>query len=206
MAMLRYDSLVEITMSAVRNVMRSSASSSLLAEAALAELGFVEFGIDVVVIEHELLAEQLVEAADEENRVRRIAGVDDVEAAPEQHLQRQPELHDQRHAVFERVAQRAVGLARQRMPMDVDAVDRLETLLVPGRLGADDGHRVTRRGERARLLPDTPVERAWQVLHDDEHARAAHARSLRSGALRGSAFADFARAVTGFGHSILPGG
>ena len=101
-----------------------------LAEAAPAELGFVELGIDVVVIEHELLAEQLVETADEENRVRRIAGVDDVEAAAEQDLQRQPELHDQRHAVLERITQRAVGLARQRMPVNVDAVDALEALLV----------------------------------------------------------------------------
>ena len=81
-------------MSAVLNVMRSSATQQLAAEAALAELRLVELGVDVVVVEHELLAEQLVEAADEEDRVRRIAGMDDVEAATEQHLQRQPEFHD----------------------------------------------------------------------------------------------------------------
>ncbi len=83
-------------------------------EATFTELGFVELGVDVVVIEHELLAEQFVETADQENGVRRIAGMDDVEAATEEDLQRQPEFHEQRHAVFECVAQRAIRLTRQR--------------------------------------------------------------------------------------------
>jgi L-fucose isomerase-like protein len=39
---------------------------------AAAELRLVELGIDVVVVEDELLAEQLEEAADEEEQVRRL--------------------------------------------------------------------------------------------------------------------------------------
>ena len=57
------------------------------------------------------------------------------------------------------------------MTMDVDAVDLLEALLVARRLRADDRHQVARRRQRARLLPDAPVERARQVLDDDAATR-----------------------------------
>src|SRR6185369_8488117 len=52
------------------------------------ELRFVQLGIDVVMIEQEFLAEQLVEAADQEQRIGRIARVDRVEAALHQYAQR----------------------------------------------------------------------------------------------------------------------
>jgi hypothetical protein len=45
---------------------------------------------------------------------------------------------------------------------------------------------VTGGGKRARLLHYTPVERARQVLHDDEHASAAHHARLRLHARAGS--------------------
>ena len=68
MAMRRYDSLVAIDTSAVRKVQRSSAHHQPVEEVAPAELRFVQLGVDVVVVEDELLAEQLEEAADEEDQ------------------------------------------------------------------------------------------------------------------------------------------
>ncbi len=125
-----------------------------------------------MVIEHVLLAEQLVEGADEKDRVRRIAGVDHVEAATEEDLQRQPEFHGERDAVLERVTQHAVRFRGQAVAMDVDVIDALEALFVAGRLRADDRDDVAGRRKRARLLPHAPVERTRQVLDDDEHAAA----------------------------------
>jgi hypothetical protein len=137
---------------------------------------------DVVVVEHEPLAEQLVEAADQENGVRRIAGVNDVETAAEEDLQRKPELHEQRDAVFEQVAREPVRLARQRVPVDVDVIDALETFLVARSLGTDDGNRIARRRQGARLLHHPPVEGTRQVLDDHQHSTA----------------------VCGFGHCLPP--
>ncbi len=62
-----------------------------------AELRLVQLGIDVVVIEQEALAaEQLEEAADQENVVGRVAGMDRVKAVPPQHAAGEHELPEQR--------------------------------------------------------------------------------------------------------------
>src|SRR5207247_7256796 len=60
-------------------------------EAATAELRLIELRVDVVVVEDEFLPEELEEAADEEEEVRRIARVDRVEAAREEHAPRDRE-------------------------------------------------------------------------------------------------------------------
>src|SRR5690606_13176314 len=54
------------------------------------------------------------------------------------------------------------------MTVDGDALDFLETLLAAFAFRAYDGDPIAGRRERARFLPDAPIERAWQVLHDDE--------------------------------------
>src|SRR4051812_26619754 len=123
-------------------------------------------------IEHELLAEELPEAADGEDEIRRIARMDDVEPAAEADLPRKHELHEQRARVLDRVAEQAIRLLRQRVTMDVDAVDALEAFLEGRGLRTVDGDREARRVERARLLPHAPIERQRQVFHDDEHAAA----------------------------------
>ena len=50
-------------------------------DVAATKLRLVELGVDVVMIEYEALAEHFEEAADQEDRVGRITGVDDIEAA-----------------------------------------------------------------------------------------------------------------------------
>jgi hypothetical protein len=122
-----------------------------------------------VVIEQEFLAEQFVEPADQENHVRRIAAVHDVEAAREEYLQRQGELRGQRPAVLGEITERAAGLERHRMAIDRDPVEFLEALFVPLALGANDRNLIPRGMQRARFLPDAPIERQRQVLDDDQH-------------------------------------
>jgi hypothetical protein len=56
-------------------------------EIAPAELGLVELGARVVVVEDELPAEELEERADQEEKVGRIAGVDHVESTGKKYLQ-----------------------------------------------------------------------------------------------------------------------
>jgi hypothetical protein len=84
-----------------------------------AEFRLVELGVDVVVIENELLAEQLEEPTDQKNRIRGIAGVDDVESACQQHSPGQHELPEQRHGVLQRVAQRTLSLRGQRVAVNM---------------------------------------------------------------------------------------
>ena len=54
-------------------------------DVASAKLGLVELGIDIVVVKYKALAEQLEESRNQENRVRRIAAMDDVKAPCESH-------------------------------------------------------------------------------------------------------------------------
>src|SRR6185436_16922151 len=138
-------------------------------QVAPAELGLVQLGVGVVVVEHELLAEQLEEVADEEEQVRGIARVDHVEAPAEQHTPAQQEGPEQGSAVFDRIAQRALGFRRQLIAPDVDAVDLLVLLLVALAGRADDRHQVPRVAQGGGLLPYPPVERTRQVLDQDEN-------------------------------------
>src|SRR5688572_10140218 len=139
-------------------------------QVAAAELGLVELRVGVVVVEHELLAEQLEQVADEEKEIRRVAGVDDVEAFAKKNFQAEEQGPGQRREVFDRIAERAFGFGRQRVAPDVDAVDRLVLLFVALTGGADDRHRIAGVAQRGRFLPHPPVERARQVLHQDENS------------------------------------
>src|SRR5688572_33256536 len=82
------------------------------------ELGLVELRVDVVVVEDEALAEELEESADEEEEVRRIARVDRVEAAREEHLPAERERLRERGRVLDGVALRPARLDRQVVAMD----------------------------------------------------------------------------------------
>jgi hypothetical protein len=123
-----------------------------------------------VVVEHELLAEQLEQVADEEKEIRRVARVDDVEAFGKKDFQAEEQGRGQRREVFDGIAERAFGFGRQRIAPDVDAVDRLVFLLVALAGGADDRHRIAGVAQRGRFLPYPAVKGAGQVLHQDEDA------------------------------------
>src|SRR4051812_14449707 len=58
------------------------------------------------------------------------------------------------------------------MAVDRDAVELLVTLLVALALRADDRYEIAGAGQRARLLPDTTIERQRQILDNDQYAPA----------------------------------
>ena len=139
-------------------------------EIAPAELRLIELRIEIVMIEHELLAEQLEEAADQEKQVRRIAGMDDVESTGEEHPPGEQEGRDERNRVLHCIPGCARSLDRQVVAVDVDAVDRLELALVTAPRRADDRNDIARVAKGASLLPDTAIERAGQVLYQNQYA------------------------------------
>src|SRR5207302_5001481 len=65
-----------------------------------AELCFVELGVEIVMIEQEFLTEQPEEPADQEEQVGRIAGVNDVEPAREEHPAGEHECPGERDCVL----------------------------------------------------------------------------------------------------------
>src|SRR4029077_19106462 len=107
-------------------------------EPAPAELRFTELGVEIVVVEHELLSEQLEEPADEKEQVRRIAGVNHVEPASEENPEGKRKGAGDSDAVLQRVACRTRRFERQAVAIDVDVVDRLEPLFAPLPGRADD--------------------------------------------------------------------
>ncbi len=111
-------------------------------------------------------------------------------------LQAENKGPEKRREVFDRIAERAFGFGRQRVAPDVDAVDRLVLFFVALAGGADDRHRIAGVAQRGRFLPHPPVERARQVLHQDENStshylmaamRTGLSRSESSDAHRGKA-------------------
>jgi hypothetical protein len=138
-----------------------------------AELGFVELGVDVVVVEDELRAEAaLVVAAHQEQQVRRVAGVNHVEPAFASHLARQTEGVPQRCRVLQQVTQGALALVGQGIAMDVDALDALVRAFVAFAGRADDADLPAMGVQGGGLLPDPTVERGGKVLDQDQHTAA----------------------------------
>ena len=69
-----------IDTSAVLKVKPFAQHHQLVKKIPPAEFRFIEFGIDIVMIEQEFLAEeQLEKATDQKNQIRRVAGMDDIE-------------------------------------------------------------------------------------------------------------------------------
>src|SRR5690606_14200720 len=141
-------------------------------EVASLELRLVQLGVDVAVIEQEPLTEELVKAADEKKRVGRIACVNRVEALLDQDANGQYELREKRPRVLCQVSERSARLERLRMTVDGDAIDLLVAPLVAFSFRTDDRYAIPCRAQRPCLLPNAAVERARQVLHDDEYSSA----------------------------------
>src|SRR5262249_28108334 len=120
---------------------------------------------------------RLEEGSVEEYQVRRVAGVNHLEAPRREDAAGQHELTQDRGTVFEGVGQRTPRLKRQRMTIDRDAIDDLPPPLVALADRANDGALVARCGQRRRFLPNPSVEGDWQVLHDDQDAEPAHLTS-----------------------------
>ncbi len=138
-------------------------------EVAPPELGFVQFRIDVMMVEQEFLAhEQLEKSGDQEEQVGRIAGMDNIEAVRELHLPGQARGVEQGEPVLQQVADGPLCLDRQVVAVDVDAVERLIGFFISLAGRADDRHLVAVGVQRRRFLPYAPVERRRQILYQDQ--------------------------------------
>ncbi len=132
-------------------------------------LGQVHLRRQVVVVEHEADTEQLVEPGQQEIRLRRIAGVDDLEPPPREQAQADPERAQPAVQELEREQDRAAGGLKRAIAADPDAL-QLEAglpVLAPP-LGADHRHLGPQPAQGGRLQPDPPVEGHRQVLDDDQ--------------------------------------
>jgi len=140
------------------------------------ELGGVHLRRKVVVVEHEHLAEQPPERAEQPVSLRRVAGMQHVEAASEQrHPEGEQRRHDEAPGELAHEAEGALRVGEQGVAVDLDAFEPLPRLIVAFHLRADDADAATGLGQRGRFEPDPAVEWHRQVLHYDQHALDQHA-------------------------------
>ncbi len=108
-------------------------------------------------VEHELHAEQLEEGADQEQQVRRVAGMDDVEAAPPPHAPAQPEGAGTAPRCIRAGSRQPAAFHRQPVAMDVDV--RRSDLETPFAARCRSGRSPT-PGSRRRAAHRPPARRA----------------------------------------------
>ena len=123
-----------------------------------------------MVVENEPGTAGAQDQSDEEQQIRRIACVHDVDRALATDLYREPQRMPQRHSVFPQIAHRPASRRPQRISQDADAFDhRFGFAILLGTGWADDSDPVTRVDQCATLLPDPAVERHREVLHEDQY-------------------------------------
>ena len=117
-------------------------------------------------VEDESHAQELEKSTDEENRIRRVAGLENAKAGARINLEGQKQLDSQCPGVFDKIA-KGSGPLPDFMPVDIDPFQRLAGAHESRSFGADDGNAVSRFGEGTRLLPHAPVLGNRQILDDD---------------------------------------
>jgi hypothetical protein len=143
----------------------------------------IKFRAQVVVIEDEpLSAPEDPWQRDEEQEVRRIARLDDVDPSPPGDPPGQRAGPVERHAVLDQVALGAPCLHPGPVPTDVDPVEVLPDSGVLGTTRADHTDVEAGIPQRAGLLPHAAGKGHREVLDEDEHTRALRlSRSHRCG-------------------------
>ena len=124
-AMAAKMSLVAIETMAVRKVSHSKSRISRQKRAAAAELGLVELRADVMVVEDVAHAERPERPGDEEDQVRRVAALQEVDAPLAAHPEGEPQLVPERRDILPQVAERAVAVRRHGVAVDVHALEHL---------------------------------------------------------------------------------
>jgi hypothetical protein len=133
-------------------------------------LGDQQLRRHVVVVEHEPGPQQQHQwQRDEEEQVRRVAGLDDADAPGQRDPPREQRLGGERDGVLHQVPGEPGGLEPRPVAVDVDTVDDLVAHRVLRGAGADHRDVVAGVAQRAGLLPHAPVERHGQVLDQDQH-------------------------------------
>ena len=123
----------------------------------------------VVMVVHESLAQQLVRGRDEDKSVRRVGGMNDVEAFAKIDEHGRDEHRHRRVAVLHEIAHESSRRPRCWIAVDDDAVDRLTPALSRPRR-RDHGDPVSGLHQRSRLAAHTGVVGIRVVLDQHEHA------------------------------------
>ena len=122
-------------------------------------------------VEHEPLAEGLVDGGDEDQDIRWVVGVHHVEAAPHEGDERQRQHHDHRIPVLEEVPHQPTSLGRGRVL--IQRYSRSDLLPYGSGLRAartDDRHPMTGRHQGGRLGTHPGVLPVWVVLQQHQDA------------------------------------
>ena len=145
-------------------------------QAAAAELRPIHLRRQVMMVEEERLAEQTPEPAQEPIGLRWIAGMENVEAAPEEGDAKRKQRSQQKAPdKFRREAELARRVEGQGIAEDFDPLEQLVARFEAFRLRANDADVIAGLGQGRRLEPHAAIEGHGEVLHDDQYASSAHA-------------------------------
>ena len=133
----------------------------------LAEAGPEHLRVEVVLVVDEADAAAAVEQRQRPVGVRRVAGLQDVEAVPLPGLAGQAGGPQPGVAELPEVAEEPGGRRGRRVLVEPDPVE-LRVRRVARSLGTDHRDPVARLDQRLALQPDAAVQRDRQVLHDDQ--------------------------------------
>ena len=136
-----------------------------------AEPGPVDLGTQVVVVEDEPDAAPPVPAGEGEVRVRRVAGLHDLEGVLPPESPRQASGLEPRVDALQEEARRAPSLGCRPVLEQQNAVEDLP-VRIAGTLGADDRDAIAGSRQRLALQPHPAVEGDGEVLDDDEDVAA----------------------------------
>src|SRR6266540_2262063 len=141
----------------------------------------VELRHEVVVVEDEARALALQRQRREQEQIRRIARVHDVEELLRCELAHEPSCSPEGRPVLAHVPAWASSGGGERIAVDLHTVLELEgvaVMLLP--LRADDGYLEAGPPERNAFLPNTTVEWNRQVLHEEQRTTRRHLCTPRS--------------------------
>jgi hypothetical protein len=133
------------------------------------ESSVVHLGSKVVMVEDEFLAEQSVPECDEDECVRRIVRVNDIEAVPNEDEQSEEECGGHRVAVLEEIADESVPLTRSSVPEDPHSFDDLGS--TPARWGRRDyGNLISSIDQCLRFTANAPIVGIRVVFKEHQDA------------------------------------
>ena len=129
-------------------------------------------------VEEERLAEHTPEPAQKPIGLRWIAGMENVEAAPEEGEAKRKQRSQQKAPdKFRREAELARRVEGQGIAEDFDPFEHLVARFEAFRLRTNDADVIAGLGQGRRLEPHAAIKGHGEVLHDDQYASSAHAVS-----------------------------
>jgi hypothetical protein len=137
--------------------------------AAATKFCFEDFGRDIVLVKDVLLPKELEWQGNQENIVRRIAALNNVETSCQEDSPCEQILPKKGICIFKQIAKRPPCLDGRGMAKNADALEPFESNSVRPANRTDDGNFIAGGSKRLSLLPDPSIERDRQILYDDKN-------------------------------------